>query len=265
MKTRASLFMTLFTAVALAACGSDDTTDPVGNGGGGGGGGNGGGDNGAEPAAIVVASGDNQSAKTERPLPQPLVVDVTDADGIAVSGATVSWSVASGPGTISPTTASTDAQGQASATFTGGTQVGTSTVRATVSGVDEAAEFTIETSTLVIDMVNIAFVGPDGTDDVTIPLGATVEWENFDQEQHTATSTNEPTDGAAFDSELLGNGDTFSFTPGVEGTWTYFCQVHPTLMLDATITVTAATGSSTGSGEPDDSPPDSGDPYDQGG
>lgn len=264
MKTRASLFMTMFTAFALVACGSDDTTDPNGNGGNGGNGGGGGG-NGAEPAAIAVASGGNQSAKTEQELASPLVVSVTDADGGAVSGVAVSWSVTDGPGSVSPTSASTDAQGQASASFTGGTSLGTSTIRATVSGVSEAAEFTIETSTLVIDMANIAFVGPNGTDDVTIPLGATVEWQNLDQEQHTVTSTDTPTDGASFDSELLGNGETFTFTPGVEGTWTYFCQVHPTLMQGATITVTDATSSSTGSGEPDDSPPGSGDPYDQGG
>lgn len=252
--------MTLFTAFALVACGSDDTTDPGGNGGGGG---DGGGD-GADPAAIAVVSGGSQSAKTERPLPQPLVVRVTDADGTAVSGATVSWSVASGPGTISPASASTDAQGQASTTFTGGTSLGTSTIRASVSGVAEAAEFTIEISTLVIDMVNIAFVGPDGTDDVTIPLGATVEWENFDQEQHTVTSTAEP-NGTEIRSGLMANGATFSFTPDVEGTWTYRCDVHPTLMQGATITVTEATSSSTDSGDSDDPPPGSGDPYDQGG
>ena len=42
--------------------------------------------------------------------------------------------------------------------------------------------------------------------------------------------------GAAFDSGLLGIGDTFRFVPDVAGTWEYLCQVHPLIMQGATIT-----------------------------
>ncbi len=242
MTRSGTLFTTFVTAIALMACGGGDSTDPD-NGGGNGGGGNGGGGNGAEPAAIAVVSGSGQSAKTQEAVAQPFVVAVTDADGAAVSGTTVAWSVVDGPGSLSPTSSTTNAQGQASATFTGGTTLGTSTVRASVSGLSETADFTVETSTLVIRMQNTAFVGPNGTDDVTVSLGATIEWQNQDAILHTATSTDEPAGGSPFNSNQLSNGQSFPFTPSVEGTWTYFCEVHPTLMVGATITVSAASGS----------------------
>ncbi|MFW6085332.1 MAG: Ig-like domain-containing protein [Gemmatimonadota bacterium] len=242
MNRPASMLMTFATALALTACGGSGSTDPGGNGGGGGGGdgGDGGGDDGgAEPAAIAVVSGDGQSAKTQKPLGAPFVVEVTDADGAPVSDVTVSWTVVSGPGSVSPTSSNTDAQGEASATFSGGTTLGSSTIEAAVSGVSGTAEFAVETSTLVIRMQNIAFIAPGGSDAVTVPLGTTIEWENFDDVQHTATSTDTPSDGSSFDSNLIGSGGTFSFTPDATGTWTYFCEVHPTQMVDATITVTS--------------------------
>lgn len=238
MTRSVSLFTTFATALALMACGDSDSTDP---GDGGGGGGDGG--SGADAAAIVVVSGDGQSAKTQQQLTQPFVVRVTDADGAAVSGVSVTWNVVDGPGTVSPASATTDTQGQASTRFTGGTTLGTSTIRASVSGVSESADFTVETSTLVVLMLNTAFVGPNGTDDITVPLGATIEWQNRDQVQHTVTSSDEPAGGSVIRSGLRTNGQIFSFTPDVEGTWTYFCEVHPNIMRNATITVTAASGS----------------------
>jgi plastocyanin len=58
----------------------------------------------------------------------------------------------------------------------------------------------------------------------------------MDAVQHTATSTTEPAGGAAFVSGLMANGARFPFTPQVQGTWVYFCEVHPGIMVDATIT-----------------------------
>ena len=88
-------------------------------------------------------------------------------------------------------------------------------------------------------MQNIAYVAPDGSDDVTIELGQSVEWVNLDQGiQHTATSNQEPAGGDVIDSPFLNTNETFVFTPNVTGTWVYFCQVHPNDMAGATITVT---------------------------
>ncbi len=91
---------------------------------------------------------------------------------------------------------------------------------------------------VTVNMQNIAFVAPDGSDDVTIALGQSVEWVNLDMGiQHTATSTEEPVGGNAFNSGLLNTNDRFVFTPNVTGTWVYHCEVHPGQMRDATITV----------------------------
>ncbi len=91
---------------------------------------------------------------------------------------------------------------------------------------------------VVIEMENIAFVAPDGSDDVTIQLGQTVGWINRDNVQHNPTSDQEPPGGNAFSSTPLSNGESFVFEPNVTGTWVYHCEVHPTQMRGATITVT---------------------------
>lgn len=119
-------------------------------------------------------------------------------------------------------------------------------------------------SDVVIDMQNTAFVAPGGGDDVTVPVGTTITWENLDAVEHDVSSTDVPAGGQGIDSGLMGTGDTHSFTPAVEGTWTYRCDVHPTIMVGATITATADDGDSesSGSDEPptDDDEPGPGDP-----
>ena len=106
-----------------------------------------------------------------------------------------------------------------------------------------------------IRMQNTAFVGPGGGDAVTVAVGTPVEWVNLDAIQHTATSTDVPSSGAAFDSGLMGNSDRFRFTPQIVGTWTYLCEVHPGIMVGATITATSA-GSNTSGDNPASNPDD---------
>lgn len=224
------VFLTVMAAIAVgslsvASCSGDD--DPTGPPAGGG----------NDPAAVAVAEGDAQTGKTLEELNDPLVVRVTDAQGASVSGAVVSWSITQGGGTLSAASSTSDAQGQASIQFTPGTTIETSRVEARVTGVATAASFTVETSILVIEMEGTAFVGPDGTDEVTIPLGATVEWVNRDAIQHTATSNSMPVGGPMINSGMMAQGERFSFTPNVTGVWTYFCEVHPLSMAGATITV----------------------------
>lgn len=232
-------------AFALATCGGDGSTDPTGDGGGDGGGGGGGGNGGAggsTAAAISAVSGSAQSGKTLEALGSPFVVRVTDDGGAAVSGVTVSWSVTSGDGTLSTSTSSTDASGEASVTYTPGVALGPSTIIATVSGVSQTAEFTIQTTIALVKMQGIAFVSPQGGDALTVPVGTTVEWVNLDGVSHTVTSTDVPAGGPSFDSGLMSRDDRFRFTPESEGTWTYFCEVHPGIMVGATLT--AVSGSS---------------------
>ncbi len=86
-------------------------------------------------------------------------------------------------------------------------------------------------------MENIAFNAPGGGDDITIMLGDAVRWVNLDGVLHTATSSSTPTGGTAFDSGDMSQNDTFPYVPDVRGEWVYLCEVHPTIMRDARITV----------------------------
>jgi|GEM_PF-516360 len=94
-------------------------------------------------AAIAVTGGDGQSAVVNHAFDAPLAVRVTDAGGLPVAGATVTFSVpASGAGaTLSATTAVTDADGRASVQATANGVVGSYVVQASVTGVTTPAAF----------------------------------------------------------------------------------------------------------------------------
>lgn len=57
---------------------------------------------------------------------------------------------------------------------------------------------------------------------LTVSKGATVVWTNKDEEPHTVVSTD-----SAFKSKALDTDDQFSFTFDKQGTYEYFCSVHP--------------------------------------
>lgn len=59
---------------------------------------------------------------------------------------------------------------------------------------------------------------------LTIQVGETVTWTNLDQVEHTATSTS-----GAFDSGLLGQGESYSVTFTEAGTYDYLCTPHPSM------------------------------------
>src|SRR6266852_648541 len=59
--------------------------------------------------------------------------------------------------------------------------------------------------------------------------GTEVDWKNGDTASHTVTS-GQPSDnvtGSVFDSGLIKPGQDFKFTFQNEGTFNYFCTVHP--------------------------------------
>jgi hypothetical protein len=81
---------------------------------------------------IVRASGDGQSTVIGRPLPEPVVVRVTDANDTPVPNATVTFAAAAG--SASPALATTDANGLARATWTLGTALGAQSLTAALVG-----------------------------------------------------------------------------------------------------------------------------------
>lgn len=60
---------------------------------------------------------------------------------------------------------------------------------------------------------------------VELKAGETVTWVNDDSTVHTATANDR-----TFDSGVLMEGDSFSFTFDREGEYAYYCDVHPNMV-----------------------------------
>jgi adhesin/invasin len=85
-------------------------------------------------SVIRVVSGNNQTGQAGTPLASALVVQVLDAGDNPVSGVPVTWTVGSGSGSVSPASATTGADGQASTTWTLGPGTGSQRVTASAPG-----------------------------------------------------------------------------------------------------------------------------------
>jgi hypothetical protein len=83
---------------------------------------------------ISKISGDGQTGTAGRALRYPLVVAVTNVDGIPVAGVNVTFTVTAGAGSLSAVQAVTDDQGVALATLGLGPALGTNSVSATAVG-----------------------------------------------------------------------------------------------------------------------------------
>jgi plastocyanin len=59
---------------------------------------------------------------------------------------------------------------------------------------------------------------------LTVPAGTAVTWTNRDDIPHTVTSSDDP---RLFKSKVLDTDEKFSFTFTKEGTYPYFCSIHP--------------------------------------
>ena len=89
-------------------------------------------------------------------------------------------------------------------------------------------------SATVTNSPGSATPGCENTDNCFIPstvvitAGGTVTWENTDNAAHTATSGS-PSDGPddVWDSSLMRVNGSYSVTLDDEGTYPYFCMVHP--------------------------------------
>jgi len=78
---------------------------------------------------------------------------------------------------------------------------------------------------------------------VVITAGGTVTWENTDNAAHTATSGS-PSDGpdGVWDSSLMMVNGSYSVTLDDEGTYPYFCMVHPWMQGTVIVEAEAAHG-----------------------
>src|SRR4051812_17717367 len=106
-----------FAALAVAGCGGgDNTVQPI------------------VPSTIAQCAGMDQTGVVGLALADSLSVRVTDSQGNPAPSVTVTWSVLSGDGTVSPGSSITHANGVASALFTLGPAEGPQQAQAAVAG-----------------------------------------------------------------------------------------------------------------------------------
>jgi hypothetical protein len=115
----------------------------------------------AAPAAqLVLVSGDMQTGPPSSMLAAPLVVKVVDKFGNGVAGFTVTFSVGTGGGVLSATSATTGADGTASVMVTLGPAAETETFSVTASGLaGSPVTFTETSSSLTLDHISISPAG----------------------------------------------------------------------------------------------------------
>ncbi|HEY9225445.1 MAG TPA: Ig-like domain-containing protein [Gemmatimonadaceae bacterium] len=82
---------------------------------------------------ITVRSGDKQVGEINKPLAQPIVVNVSDQNGGPVANAAVNWTVLSGGGSVSAPNTVTDANGNTSVTWTMGPTPGVDSLKAMIA------------------------------------------------------------------------------------------------------------------------------------
>jgi len=114
-------------------------------------------------------------------------------------------------------------------------------------------------SVTVTNSPGSATPGCENTDNCFIPstvvitAGGTVTWENTDNAAHTATSGS-PSDGpdGVWDSSLMMVNGSYSVTLDDEGTYPYFCMVHPWMQGTVIVEAEAAHGDVEEMGHGDD-------------
>src|SRR6185436_17639159 len=97
-------------------------------------------------ATLAKSAGDNQTGLPGSPVPVPPAVTVKDANGNPKSGVTVTFAVASGGGSVTGATATSNNQGVATVgSWTLGPAAGANTLTASATGV-AAVTFTATSS-----------------------------------------------------------------------------------------------------------------------
>lgn len=100
------------------------------------------------PDSLLKVSGDNQSAPAGAALPESLVVKVADRFGNPVSGHTVSFSVLTGGGSVSPSSGGTGSNGRFATRWTLGSTPGTQTLEARTASTTKGSPATFAATAL---------------------------------------------------------------------------------------------------------------------
>ena len=209
-------------AFAAVACGRSEPTRPT------------------DPR-IAASAGNSQTAYVDDTLLFPLVVTVDDGRRHGMPNVPIEWRVTAGSAELVSrsgflASATTNGSGHAGIGVRP-TALGTITITATTPLVPGATATFTAFATRGTDVVirigpgfdcgdPSSFAGPDGSSDVTVPVGAVVEWDyiiegpgNWPCQAHVQ-SLARPVGALGFDA-LLGRGERFQFVPTVAGTWEF--------------------------------------------
>ena len=157
-----SLCLCLAGSFVVAACGKDSTGT-------------------VRPGSLSIVAGDLDSGFAGDQI--ILQVRVEDADGDALSGVTVTWTVVSGPSGLDLSTSTSDADGLAENTVVLGGQGASSRIRAAVDGADPVT-FTVNTVDACIYLagsltIGTAFSGTLTTNDCQVSGGFYYDFLGF--------------------------------------------------------------------------------------
>ena len=221
------LSSSLVVSATLAACGDSASAPPA-------------------PTNLDVNGPQTLSAVFGSKVAAPLGVRVTDAQGRGVQSVRVQWHVVAGAGTLigllqSDQSTATDNLGRSKVDFLA-TAVGEIRVEASVPGlVGSPVVFSVDVARPPDVVIRFGanfdcygtpsnndpsvFAGPSGQKDVSVIVGATVEFIYAPYLHPSCTarvvSSVEPPGGDRIDSGVLGIGGSFKFVPRVPGTWTF--------------------------------------------
>ncbi len=99
------------------------------------------------------------------------------------------------------------------------------------NSVQQTTATSIPSNSTVVRIVANAASNSFSPNPVEVKVGETVTWINDDSGRHTVTSK----DGV-FNSELMGKGQSFSYTFDKAGEYPYFCEPHPNMVGTVVVT-----------------------------
>jgi plastocyanin len=187
--------------------------------------------------ALTEAGGNGQVGNINSQLAQQLQAKVGDQFGNGIAGVDVAWAATGG--TVSATTAPTNASGISAVTVTLGSTPGPVTVTATSGSLagspvtfNETAQTPppIPTTASVQVGDNFFTSNHNGTSNPavdTVAVGGRVTWTwAATASSHSVQSFGSP----GFTSSAVQIGGSYAMTFGAAGTYSYRCAVHPTIM-----------------------------------
>jgi len=99
------------------------------------------------------------------------------------------------------------------------------------NSVQQTTATSIPSNSTLVKIVANAGSNSFSPNPVEVKVGETVTWRNDDSGRHTVTSK----DGV-FNSELMGRGQSFSFTFDKAGEYLYSCSPHPNMVGTVVVT-----------------------------